>query len=1086
MARNYENIDKAMDEMLTPTAEVPASELGIGEAPVEEGVEVAGLLDPIARGVAKAVTGLGKVIPAPEVLKTTKGQRAVDVKVQKKETTLEPTPELDAPESDVTATPMVFPEPEPKVVPPALMDEAEAVAFAAEQEAAIGAPRMAPSPTAQQKRQGVEMGRLNNVYDNEDLAATLKVLADKHVEDFTPTTVAELSAKAAARGIPATHMKNIFSGQGIQAGQIGNQELATRFAGLLDLHDASLELVTDFAKQQRDGLLSSEGKVSFREALSRHIVIVQEVATGRTDVAQTMNVFKRTQAIKEAGKENDLISILDDLGGDDELRVMAEILADASTTAKTKNQAIDAGVFKKLGESGIYILQGSALSNITETPIYNTAAGALLITKESFIDLPLLTAFSGVRTGLKKIIPSSLRKDATEYVPEDQPELRDLSARFTALYEGTIDGMILATKALGQDTGYKNEINRNPLRSTYWANTPVRLLGKEIGRIPKSLPDTLPGAAIDILGDIYGGVMKTVAATDAFVGGIAQRVKMTELLMLEADDVIKAKISAGETHEQAMAAAQAHVSHGMEFRTPDNVVAADEYRKTMTLQYGWDRALQKGTYGGAVRSAWSITERLLDFPLFKFNFLFTKTPLRIVDMALSETPLAPVMSHKFYSDIKKGGRQGQLAYAKIAGGASLGGLAYYLYNQGALVGPGPANPKQAAAWRAQGNQPFTVRIKESKLKEEHVARLKAAFGEEHIFYKAADKFSEEGSYMIKLGRLEPNFATMFSALSYFDYQRFKKDHGDPNEDNSILDGLVFGFASLFEATPVLEKFGQLLQATRPTSDGETTTKALEFMAKTYGSAAYNIGTLGFGNPAIARMWERKLDPLSSNIDMTIEQEKYLEDQFGLDPNNALWRETAKQINQSRNLYLGEKKGLVYKYDQYGQTVGDTKIEDYITIPARQRGTYNELAAMFMFYQHGISSRNLYSVNGIKMSSDEQARYVELYTREISIAKENGRRLSLNEAVAEVIADETDQTRKLGLPLNSNRMRSRMSQEVAKYQKVARERMYGKTSKTIGDVSIYSAVPLNTRQYGLIGDNVIEFPDKALRINSEAR
>ena len=150
MARNYENIDKAMDEMLTPTAEVPASELGIGEAPVEEGVEVAGLLDPIARGVAKAVTGLGKAIPAPEVLKTTKGQRAVDVKVQKKETALEPTPELDAPESDVTATPMVFPEPEPKVVPPALMDEAEAVAFAAEQEAAIGAPRMAPRPTEQQ------------------------------------------------------------------------------------------------------------------------------------------------------------------------------------------------------------------------------------------------------------------------------------------------------------------------------------------------------------------------------------------------------------------------------------------------------------------------------------------------------------------------------------------------------------------------------------------------------------------------------------------------------------------------------------------------------------------------------------------------------------------------------------------------------------------------------------------------------------------------------------------------------------------------------------------------------------------------
>jgi hypothetical protein len=32
MARNYENIDKAMDEMLTPTAEVPASELGIEES----------------------------------------------------------------------------------------------------------------------------------------------------------------------------------------------------------------------------------------------------------------------------------------------------------------------------------------------------------------------------------------------------------------------------------------------------------------------------------------------------------------------------------------------------------------------------------------------------------------------------------------------------------------------------------------------------------------------------------------------------------------------------------------------------------------------------------------------------------------------------------------------------------------------------------------------------------------------------------------------------------------------------------------------------------------------------------------------
>ena len=95
---------------------------------------------------------------------------------------------------------------------------------------------------------------------------------------------------------------------------------------------------------------------------------------------------------------------------------------------------------------------------------------------------------------------------------------------------------------------------------------------------------------------------------------------------------------------------------------------------------------------------------------------FINTPANILKYTFERTPLA-VVSGKFRADVAAGGVKRDMALTKVTLGSAVMGLTYDLALNGSFTGSGPQNPRERAALRRTGWQPYSVRIQTGEDKD---------------------------------------------------------------------------------------------------------------------------------------------------------------------------------------------------------------------------------------------------------------------------------------------------------------------------------------------------------------------------------
>lgn len=106
-------------------------------------------------------------------------------------------------------------------------------------------------------------------------------------------------------------------------------------------------------------------------------------------------------------------------------------------------------------------------------------------------------------------------------------------------------------------------------------------------------------------------------------------------------------------------------------------------------------------------------QRLIQkYPGLRFIFPFVRTPVNIVNYAFERTP-AGMLTDRYKQAIKKGGREADLARAKIAVGAAIGSSVLYYANAGLITGRGPSDSRKRSILMETGWQPYSIKIGDS-------------------------------------------------------------------------------------------------------------------------------------------------------------------------------------------------------------------------------------------------------------------------------------------------------------------------------------------------------------------------------------
>jgi len=388
MAIQSGSLEKRLDEMAAtpdPTAVDPSLAATPAQGDLtqpQEEVQVAGL----------ANIGL-------EVLKglTQKGARAVKEPKLVNDLVLPIPPgaskPVAVPVAPIPAAPTVV---KPTPVAPRPVDITDVNKIAEERQAAIDA------GTAQAKPPQTPISSAWT--DNDGLAATIKAAGDTFATQDPSMSLRSIYMQAINAGVPEQFLKTALAGEPLEV-TVGGSQLARQLAGAVTVHDESAKGLDSLFAQMAAGTLDETGKLNLRLQLAQHKIIVDQLKGIQTDVARSMNVFKR---VKDKGPGLDTQSVraaLDELNLGQSDKVLFELARDYidTPTRAGKNRMVEAGLGAKLRDVWLHTFQANLL-NDPQTHAYNIV-GSSLFGALMPIERTIASGIGAIRTKLPNANP---------------------------------------------------------------------------------------------------------------------------------------------------------------------------------------------------------------------------------------------------------------------------------------------------------------------------------------------------------------------------------------------------------------------------------------------------------------------------------------------------------------------------------------------------------------------------------------------------------------------------------------------------------------------------------------------------------
>lgn len=947
------------------------------------------------------VAGVGKL--TREILEplTRKGARATKEAKLLDDPIKAPQPPTPAGVVDPSPPP-VAPAPAPAAVKPAkpkpqvrAADISEANKIAAERERMLaeGQPQAKPPETP-----------ISSAWtDNDGLAATINAAGDAAAKQEPSMSIRSMYMRAINAGIPEQFLKRALAGESMET-TVGGSQLAKQLAGAVTVHDESAKMLDGLFAKMAAGELDDAGKLELRLKLSQHKIIVDQLKGIQTDVARSLNVFKRVKDKGPGLATKDIRAALDELGANQSDKVLYQLAEDylAAPTRAGKNALVEVGLGAKLRDVWFHTYQANLL-NDPQTHAYNLAGSSV------FGSLAPIERSLAIPIGkLRQMIPGS---DPDRYMADD------ILAGLSGVKNGILDGWELAKEAFKRGGESKfSDAGRpgNPVSAEYLSDTPIRLFGKEVYRTP-DLRDTWLGRALDGIGFVQDFMsFKPIAAADEFVGGIAARYQLHEESWRFANKEYDRLIAEGLTEEGSRAEVAAKVAQMLTERPRSIQENMDGFRRMVTLQ---DRIEREGVLGEFYYQA----NNVLNLAPVKVIVPFAKTVTNLFNEGSSYIPMLNTLSPRFYDLWAKGGRHRDVAIARLSmGGTAVAGAAMLTLDN-RLTGSGPSQTEDRKALEALGWQPHSLVFDKGEISEKNLERLrnitKVAVGADKVY--------------VSYARFDPVSMVLAMGADMGDAAKFDR-HPD-REDWQVM-GMagMTATAEYMGNLPLMQGIGEMLQIARSRSNdaGEKTVQIFDALAKQYANFVYT-GTPGVGmtNSTLMGHIERLVDPTRSNTKSP---------EMDTPPGLRAYYEARQRI-MSR--IPGVSANVPPLLDNLGResSVKNRGLDYWLNwapIVQATEGRFSEADEILVGLNFGVTNPNE-TWDGVRLSSGQINRFKKLYGQEIL---DDG--LNLEQRIIFEIKQARIDAEINGEKLSVGQQQNLIMDQVSRYRELAKARMVG--------------------------------------------
>lgn len=1006
-------LDRRIDSFVSPAADVPTDlppdpmETLAADPVADESVQVAGLTSGLGTGV-KAV----KDALAPLLKKGAKSALPEDVKVIPPDV-----PPVAPPAAPAPVKPAEIPAPVIKAVP---LDKMEAIGKArgeAIAKDAAGIEKAAGKPP--------ERAFNTEVYDDVGLQATVNAVADSAGVDYAKMSVRSIYQQALAQGIPEGQVAKMLQGIPLNS-KVGDNGLALNTARVLTVFDESGKRLDDLFTKLSAGELDDAGKLDLRRQLAIHESISRSVKGYQVDIARSMNVFKR---VKDAGPTLDAKAArlaLDELGGDNVLLKLAEDYL-ASPTRAGKNALIEKGAGAKMREAWFYTFQSNLLNDVS-THAVNLAGNAVFGVLQP-VERLLATAIGKGRT----LMPGA---DPARYTMEDN------YAVWHGFMNMMADGFQLASASLKRDvsTGLKADqvAPVNPLTSEYWSDTPLNVFGKEVWRTP-DLRDSVAGKLLDGLATLQSIPFRALSTVDEFFGGVASRWQLHSEAWTFANKEYDRLIAAGVSEADAKAEIGRQVGQLLTDRPQEMQASLEGFRKMVTFQR--DLAAYREVPTGEFY--WRAAE-VFQNPLLKVLQPFVRTVTNIWIEGTARTPGLNFISPRFYDDFNAGGKQRDLAVARLAMGGGLMTTMAGLALENRVTGYGPSQNEDRQALERTGWMPYSFVFDKGELSARNLERLskitKVSTGDDKIY--------------ISFARFEPLSIIAATGADAADAAKFNRGgEWDDDAENMVKTG-AFVASNYVTNLPLMQGIGDLIKIGRSRSEdgGEKFLQIMDGIAKQYGNFLITGSpVVGLANSSLMAHVERVFNPTRSNTMPDTADVPY-----GV-------RAFYENLQRVRSRIPGLSEGVPPALDSLGRPLEAVTAKDHWAnwmpwMTARQ-GKRSEVDEMLISLDFGIHEPPK-RMDGVALSATQFNRYKQLYGQEIRLDGMN-----LEQFLPTFLKRAEEDASQAGEVLTTGDKQKLIMGVVEKYRSLAKLRM-------IGDAE---GSPVPGEELGLPGDT-IEFDD----------
>lgn len=509
----------------------------------------------------------------------------------------------------------------------------------------------------------------------------------------------------------------------------------------------------------------------------------------------------------------------------------------------------------------------------------------------------------------------------------DRAYFREAIAELNGIKDGWKDALIVGGKTLVTETpsDIMSKLETRNRRAIGTTGDPAEIYNE-------FRQGNYVAGAVNLVGVSVRMPGRFLLAEDEVFKGIGYRMSLHKEAETRSIKAYETAIEAGKTPDEAIKLA-GQTKQDILNNPPESVIKdAKAAAKEMTFQKDLD-----GFMGDAAQA--------MSHPIAKLFVPFFKTPANIAGAILERSPIQMV-NPSFYKTIAAGGRDADIAMAKVATGSMIMGsfamMASGTETDGNVIinGAGPSDPTARKAFERKGLLPYSISIKQ-----------------------------DDGTYQsITYNRFDPVSGLLGMAA---DFAYYAQHEGNGKVLDNLGIAATMSIANYMAEQPMLQGVQEIAAVLQTQDKHEMAVKLLKLLGNKAGDAVFSFapGT-GALPAAIARhneIWQKNT--------MVPAQGLFGEDVTQL-PEMMQGFYEALQKAKSQNPYFNPQ--LPPKLNEWGEKiqVADGTAWDFMSPVKIRNSKYNPVDDEMMRLGKGISPTEK-KISGVELNADQYNRHIIL-------------------------------------------------------------------------------------------------------------